>query len=99
VNRPKNLAINSQFHKMQEWLANMTPKSTIVILYACRGTIIRRTAGKLWQRNYYEHVIRNEDELNHIRQYIAENPTNWRKDKENPNLQPPTIYSNTTRST
>jgi putative transposase len=51
--------------------------------------LIRNTPGhKLWQRNYYEHIIRNEDELNHIRQYIAENPVNWAKDEENPNLQP-----------
>jgi len=49
--------------------------------------IIRSTPGrKLWQRNYYEHIIRNEEELNHIRQYIAENPINWRKDEENPDL-------------
>jgi REP element-mobilizing transposase RayT len=41
---------------------------------------------KLWQRNYYEHIIRNEKELNHIRQYIAENPVNWRTDEENPNV-------------
>lgn len=39
--------------------------------------------GKLWQRNYYEHVIRNENELNRIRQYIIDNPTNWDKDTEN----------------
>jgi len=43
-------------------------------------------AGKLWQRNYYEHIIRNEEELNHIRQYIAENPLNWRTDEENPDV-------------
>lgn len=42
--------------------------------------------GKLWQRNYYEHIIRNEKELNHIRQYIAENPLNWRTDEENPDV-------------
>jgi len=30
--------------------------------------------GRLWQRNYYEHIIRNEEELNQIRQYIADNP-------------------------
>ena len=30
----------------------------------------------VWQRNYYEHVIRNEESLNIIRQYIAENPVN-----------------------
>ncbi len=38
----------------------------------------------LWQRNYYEHVIRNEDELNRIRQYINDNPAKWDMDKENP---------------
>ena len=42
--------------------------------------------GKLWQRNYYEHIIRNEEELNHIRHYIAENPLNWRTDEENPDV-------------
>ena len=43
-------------------------------------------AGKLWQRNYYEHIIRNEEELNHIRQYIADNTLNWRTDEENPDV-------------
>lgn len=37
--------------------------------------------GKLWQRNYYEHIIRNEDDLNRIRKYIHNNPSNWTKDK------------------
>ena len=39
---------------------------------------------KLWQRNYYEHIIRNENELNIIRQYIIDNPLNWETDRENP---------------
>jgi hypothetical protein len=43
-------------------------------------------AGKLWQRNYYERIIRDEEELNHVRQYIAENPLNWHTDKENPDV-------------
>jgi len=33
--------------------------------------------GKLWQRNYWERIIRNEAELNHIRKYIIENPLKW----------------------
>lgn len=37
-----------------------------------------------WQRNYYEHVIRNEKELNLIRQYIMDNPLKWEMDRENP---------------
>jgi len=39
--------------------------------------------GRLWQRNYYEHIIRSEDDLNHIREYIAMNPAKWAADREN----------------
>ncbi len=38
---------------------------------------------KLFQRNYYEHIIRNEKELNKIRQYIKDNPINWDEDEDN----------------
>ncbi len=37
--------------------------------------------GKLWQRNYYEHVVRNEESLNKICEYIANNPLNWELDE------------------
>ena len=39
---------------------------------------------KLWQRNYYEHIIRNEKDLDRIRKYIIDNPANWNEDTENP---------------
>jgi len=39
---------------------------------------------RLWQRNYYEHIIRNEEALNRIRRYIVENPIRWAFDRENP---------------
>ena len=35
----------------------------------------------VWQQNYYEHIIRNDDELNRIRQYIIINPSKWTLDK------------------
>ena len=35
----------------------------------------------VWQRNYYEHVIRSETDLNAIRQYIIDNPANWEDDE------------------
>jgi len=45
---------------------------------------LRRTTGaRLWQRNYYEHIIRNENELNAIRRYILNNPLNWDLDRDN----------------
>jgi REP element-mobilizing transposase RayT len=40
--------------------------------------------GQLWQRGYYEHVIRDEESLNRIRQYILDNPARWAYDRENP---------------
>ena len=39
---------------------------------------------KLWQRNYYEYVIRNEKDLENIRRYIRFNPINWDDDEDNP---------------
>ena len=39
---------------------------------------------KLWQRNYYERIIRNDKELITIRQYIINNPVNWQGDNDNP---------------
>ena len=42
----------------------------------------RNTLGApVWQRNYYEHVIRNDEELNAIREYIMGNPANWTTDE------------------
>ena len=38
---------------------------------------------KFWQRNYYEHIIRNERELQAIRRYICLNPDNWALDRDN----------------
>jgi REP element-mobilizing transposase RayT len=41
----------------------------------------------VWQRNYYEHIIRGEDELNRIREYIVNNPVQWDNDRNNPGNQ------------
>ena len=41
-------------------------------------------SSKIWQRNYYEHIIRDNKELVAIRKYIKSNPANWASDKENP---------------
>lgn len=46
---------------------------------------IRKTPGlTLWQRNYYEHIVRSERALAAIRTYIADNPAHWAEDLENP---------------
>ena len=44
---------------------------------------------KLWQRNYYEHIIRNQDDYERIAGYILDNPLNWNRDDENPSTISP----------
>jgi len=41
--------------------------------------------GSFWQKNYYEHIVRSEKELNLVREYIINNPLKWEFDHENPN--------------
>jgi putative transposase len=43
-----------------------------------------RSGTTVWQRSYYEHVIRNERDLQRVRQYVEENPIRWELDPENP---------------
>ncbi len=40
--------------------------------------------GKIWKRNYFDRIIRNDEESNMIRQYILNNPLQWQFDHENP---------------
>ena len=40
--------------------------------------------GRLWQRNYYEHVVRTDESLLKIREYILYNPARWAFDRDNP---------------
>ena len=55
-----------------------------------------RPAGlRLWQRNYFEHVIRDYDSLQRIREYIANNPVAWALDRENPSFTPVPAHTTT----
>jgi hypothetical protein len=51
---------------------------------AVRMNTAQPFTGRLWQRNYYEYIIRNETDLNDIRQYIIDNPAKWEEDENNP---------------
>lgn len=63
-----------------EWFKTMTTNEYI------RGVNdghFQPFAKRLWQRNYYEHIIRSEVEYQHIWQYIDENPVRWEYDELN----------------
>jgi REP element-mobilizing transposase RayT len=61
------------------------------IIRGFKSAVTKRTNEKhstpgrqLWQRNYYEHVIRDAESLNRIREYILTNPQRWDLDRQNP---------------
>ena len=66
-------------------------KNSIPTIIAAFKSVVARTIKKIpeycmaeiWQRNYYEHIIRNEQDLTEKRDYIRKNPQNWSKDEEN----------------
>jgi len=67
------------------------PKSLGAFIAGFKSAVTRRINGlrgtpglPLWQRNYYEHIIRNDDELRRIREYIRNNPAQWATDENNP---------------
>ena len=70
--------VGSPLHRVVQWFKTMTTNEYI------RGV---KTLGwqpfnrKLWQRNYWEHIIRNEQSYQTISQYIINNPAKWCDDK------------------
>jgi REP element-mobilizing transposase RayT len=67
--------------RIVQWFKTMTTNAYI------RGVKKQRWEpfpGRLWQRNYYEQIIRNERHLTAVRQYIDNNPLNWEADDLHP---------------
>jgi putative transposase len=64
-------------------------KTTDLYIHAVKHSGWPPFRGRLWQRNYHEHVIRSERSLNRIRQYILDNPANWASDLEHPDAERP----------
>ena len=80
----------------QEAFARPAAGSLASVLRLIKQSVTRRVAVGLdvgarlgvplpiWQRNYYEHIIRNQDELDKIREYIRTNPLRWACDRYHP---------------
>jgi len=51
-----------------------------------KATVPRELGMKIWQKPYYDEIVRNKEMLVRIRKYIRDNPINWHRDKNNPNL-------------
>lgn len=72
---------NAPLSQMIQWFKTMTTNEYI---RGVKQLNWKPFAGKLWQRDYYEHIIRNEKELQQKTDYILDNPSMWEDDKENP---------------
>ena len=87
----KHLYSNSQVHKFStEYYENISPKkwelgNIIKLLKWYATKKMNKIDDKFffaWQRNYYDRIIRNDDELNRIRKYIQNNPLKWEIEKD-----------------
>ncbi|HEY9851865.1 MAG TPA: transposase [Leptolyngbyaceae cyanobacterium] len=94
IGEPQNNIANNQLLTNQTDSQPPVPKGTTPgslgsILQNFKSVSTRRVnrftrnSGTIWQRNYYEEIIRNEQAYNNIRRYIIENPLNWENDEEN----------------
>jgi putative transposase len=87
VDRPGNIGDDNR--ASQQGAPTLKPNTIGAIVGQFKSNVtkkIRESAcpGFFWQRNYYEHIIRNESELRQIRKYILTNPGNWIEDQDNP---------------
>ena len=80
---------------LQERFGKPVPGSLSTIVRSFKSAVTKRINemhltgnASLWQSRYYDRIIRNEKELNTIRDYIANNNVTWSSDRENPEEVP-----------
>jgi putative transposase len=84
VGRSKGGHAGPPLQQIIQWFKTM---STNEYVHGVKEHSWQPFKGQLWQRSYYEHVIRNDEALNRIREYIRYNPQRWDLDRENPRAQ------------
>ena len=72
--------VGSPLHRVMQWFKTMTTNEYI---RGVKNNNWQSFDGKLWQRNYYEHIIRNDNAYQKISEYIINNPSKWTEDNLN----------------
>lgn len=80
---PLSPVVAPKNHSLADVVGAFKSISTIQV-----NRLLQRKGVPLWQRSYYEHIIRKGEDLRKIQQYILENPLNWALDTENPHRNP-----------
>jgi putative transposase len=83
VNAGAGAHMGTPLPRIVQWFKTMTTNEYIKGVKELGWPPFRR---QLWQRSYYDHIVRTEASLNRIRRYIIENPARWAFDRENPVL-------------
>ncbi len=73
--------IGSPLQEIIQWFKTMTTNEYI---QGVKSGIFPPFKKRLWQRSFYDHVIRDEQSLNDVREYIQNNPLDWKLDENNP---------------
>jgi len=82
---------SNRLKPQSQWVNGVKPQSVGAIIGSFKSAVTKQlhqtktiNQEKIWQRNYYEHIIRDEDDYQHTADYIKTNPYNWENDHENP---------------
>jgi putative transposase len=78
---PDNQKYHATISDIVDWFKTMTTNEYI---HGVKNQGWKRFDGKLWQRNYWEHIIRVQDSYDRIAEYIEANPSKWDEDQLNP---------------
>ncbi len=69
--------------RIMQWFKTMTTNAYFAGVHIDGWT---PAISKLWQRGYFDHIVRRDEALNDIRQYIIDNPGKWSEDEHNPKI-------------
>jgi REP element-mobilizing transposase RayT len=86
--RPNDQTARQKLDARRASLPRRAPRSLGSFLAGFKASVTSRAKKELnmtgiWQRNYYDHIVRNDRELDNIRWYILKNPLHWQLDRDN----------------
>ena len=82
---PPLQVVEAPLPRVMQWFKTMT---TNAYFAGARDDGWPPVARKLWQRGVHDHIVRRDEALNDIRQYIIDNPRKWSEDEHNPGAKP-----------
>lgn len=89
LNRPKPRATTRVAPTIGDVVGAFKSLTTVEFVRGARELRWPRLRTLLWQRNYYEHILRDGQPLDRAREYILTNPARWEHDRENPDARNP----------